>query len=722
MSRWEKHKGIVKEKLKAGLLDNLVVRQWLLGVVIFAALFAILVADFVPQAVRLAPGQVAQEDMQAPKTIVNSYRTKRLQEEAAKAALEEAAQNPANYEIDPELALQAQQDIAKVFEMVELFRQEFLPLAYYEEGDEGDGLDKAVRLLQDELRRSRGLALGQDDLRRLLIADGAELIEVRRRALELSGELLLQQRINEDNLDEVKAKGAALAAAEGPLRVELQEALASLVEGVLRPNLKLSEEKLAIIREEAVAQVEPVLILKDQIIVRKGEVVSPEQVQILSDLGLLKRGPNYPLVLGMGFIVLLLLGMLGVYIHHYLPDIFREERFVALLGLVLVFVAFMAKIFSLIPWVGVGYLIPVAFGGMMIALLVDSRLALMVTVALAVLTGVMNGNDFGLMFVALTGGVAAVLSVSKVSQRADLMRAGFAAGAAIFASMVAVGAIRSDALIVKYSFLGLGNGLFSAVLTIGFLPYLESIFSITSSIRLLELSNPNQPLLRRLLVEAPGTYHHSIIVGNLAEAAAEAVGGDALLARVGSYYHDIGKLKRPYFFTENQFTEENPHEKIAPTLSTLIITAHVKEGVELAREAKLPEVIVDLIRQHHGTDLVRFFFHRAAENDKEEQVEEKDFRYPGPRPQTKEAAIIMLADSVEAAVRSLAKPTPARVEQLVRRIIKERLNDGQLDESDLTFKDLDKVADAFVRVLSGIFHTRVEYPDKILSELQGKRA
>jgi len=223
-------------------------------------------------------------------------------------------------------------------------------------------------------------------------------------------------------------------------------------------------------------------------------------------------------------------------------------------------------------------------------------------------------------------------------------------------------------------------------------------------------------------VEAPGTYHHSIIVGNLAEAAAEAVGGDALLARVGSYYHDIGKLKRPYFFTENQFTEENPHEKIAPTLSTLIITAHVKEGVELAREAKLPEVIVDLIRQHHGTDLVRFFFHRAAENDKEEQVEEKDFRYPGPRPQTKEAAIIMLADSVEAAVRSLAKPTPARVEQLVRRIIKERLNDGQLDESDLTFKDLDKVADAFVRVLSGIFHTRVEYPDKILSELQGKRA
>ncbi|MGI6035084.1 MAG: HD family phosphohydrolase [Limnochordia bacterium] len=721
MNRWQKCRDFIKRTFKAGLLDNLVVRQWLLAGVIFAALLGILVADFVPQVVRLAPGQVAQEDMQAPKTIVNSYRTQRLQEEAAKVALEEAAQNPANYEINPDLAVQAQQDIAKVFEMVELFRQEFLPLSYYEETDEGEGLGKAVKLLQDELRRSRGLALGQDDLRRLLIADGAELVEVRRRALELSGEILLQQRISEDNLDEIKAKGAEMAA-EGTLRAELQEVLALLVTGVLRPNLQPSEEKMELIREEAVAEVEPVLILKDQIIVRKGEIVSQEQVQILSDLGLLKKGPNYPLVLGMGFIVLLLLGMLGVYLHQYLPNILKEERFVALLGLVLVFVAFMAKIFSLIPWNGIGYLIPVAFGGMMIALLLDSRLALMVTVALAIMTGVMNGNDFGLLFVALTGGVAAVLSVSKVSQRADLMRAGFAAGAAIFSSMVAIGAIRSDAFIVKYSFLGLGNGLFSAVLTIGFLPYLESIFGITSSIRLLELSNPNQPLLRRLLVEAPGTYHHSIIVGNLAEAAVEAVGGDALLARVGSYYHDIGKLKRPYFFAENQFTEENPHEKIAPTLSTLIITAHVKEGVELAREGKVPEIIVDLIRQHHGTDLVKFFFHRAAENDKEEQVEEKDFRYPGPRPQTKEAAIIMLADSVEAAVRSLARPTPARVEQLVRRMIKERLNDGQLDESDLTLKDLDKVADAFVRVLSGIFHTRVEYPDKILSELQGKRA
>ena len=221
-------------------------------------------------------------------------------------------------------------------------------------------------------------------------------------------------------------------------------------------------------------------------------------------------------------------------------------------------------------------------------------------------------------------------------------------------------------------------------------------------------------------METPGTYHHSILVGNLAEAAAEAVGADGLLARVGSTYHDLGKLKRPYFFAENQFGIDNPHDKIAPSLSTLIITSHVKDGIELARENKLPDVVIDFIAQHHGTDLVKFFYHRAKENDGE-NIQEKDFRYPGPKPQTKETAIVSLADAVEAAVRSLVKPTPGKIEALVRKIIRDRLDDGQLDESDLTFKDLNKIAEAFVKVLNGIYHARVEYPENITrEEIEGK--
>jgi len=257
--------------------------------------------------------------------------------------------------------------------------------------------------------------------------------------------------------------------------------------------------------------------------------------------------------------------------------------------------------------------------------------------------------------------------------------------------------------------LGTVNGVASSFLTVGALHWFESGFKITSSVRLLELSNPNRPLLKRLLMEAPGTYHHSILVGNLAEAAAEAVQADSTLVRVGSMYHDIGKLKRPYFFIENQFTQDNPHDKIAPTLSSLIITSHVKDGLELAKENKLPQQIQDIISQHHGDGLVSFFYHKALEGN--DEVPEEAFHYDGPKPQTKEAALVALADNVEAAVRSMKQPTPGRVEGLVRKIVKDKLNDGQLDQSDLTFQDLDRIAMAFVRVLSGIFHSRVEYPE-----------
>ncbi|HAI87841.1 MAG TPA: hypothetical protein DCL63_12710, partial [Firmicutes bacterium] len=209
----------------------------------------------------------------------------------------------------------------------------------------------------------------------------------------------------------------------------------------------------------------------------------------------------------------------------------------------------------------------------------------------------------------------------------------------------------------------------------------------------------------------PGTYHHSILVGNLAETAAQAVGADALLVRVGALYHDVGKLKRPYFFVENQFAQANPHDKISPALSTLVITSHAKDGVELARQYRLPKSVIDLIQQHHGTGLVSFFYQRAAENDRDQSVDEKDFRYPGPRPQSREAAIVMLADSVEAAVRAQSDASPWQVQSTVKKVVRGKLADGQLDECDLTLKDLYAIENAFLDVLSGVYHERVEYPD-----------
>jgi putative nucleotidyltransferase with HDIG domain len=268
-------------------------------------------------------------------------------------------------------------------------------------------------------------------------------------------------------------------------------------------------------------------------------------------------------------------------------------------------------------------------------------------------------------------------------------------------------------LILKDNLWGILNGFLAVILTIGILPFLESFFDITTSFKLMELSNPNQPLLKKLIVEAPGTYHHSIVVGNLSETAAEEIGGNGLLARVGALYHDIGKIKRPYFFIENQEAYKNIHDDLEPSLSALVIASHVKEGVELANKNKLPKDIINIITQHHGTGLITYFFHRALQENgaSVEEVAEENYRYSGPKPQTKETAIILLADSLEAATRTLANPTSSRIKNLVKEIIQKNLENGQLEECDLTLKDLDKIGDSFSRILTGMFHSRVEYPD-----------
>jgi hypothetical protein len=247
---------------------------------------------------------------------------------------------------------------------------------------------------------------------------------------------------------------------------------------------------------------------------------------------------------------------------------------------------------------------------------------------------------------------------------------------------------------------------------LGLLPSLESLFDITTNFKLLELSNLHQPILRQLILVAPGTYHHSIVLGTLAEAAAEAVGANSLLVRVSACYHDIGKIKKPAYFIENQMEALNRHDKLSPSMSSLIVTSHVKDGVELARESKLPAPIIDIIRQHHGTSLITFFYQKAkdAENTRLAEVREEEYRYTGPKPQTKEAAIVMLADAVEAASKTLTDPTPARVQGMVERIINNIFVDGQLEECDLTLRDLHQIAKAFVRILTGIFHHRVDYP------------
>lgn len=686
-------------------------RLWLFigtGLVLF-----LILAFKSPTGVDLRVGEVAARDIEAPRSVVNRVATERLRDEAAREAVRSAADNPDNYRINTTISVLAADEVQGLFNRL----AQVVPVDDEEELAVTDAqVVEAVEILAEA-----GVSLPASTVRPVLEGGPPRLERLAAVSRDTVEEILRSQRVSNEALDTLRAQvGEYLPATT---LTEPERRLVTLVVATnLRPNLTLDPQAVQRVEHQARRSVPDVVVQPGQMIIRRGDVATAETIQVLQDLGMLRPERPYASWLGLGLAAFGLVGLIAVAIRQFRPALSRETKQLGLLALVFVLVALLARIGSLLGWDGAPFLIPVALGSMLITILVDGQVAVLTTLLSALVTGMVTDYALEPMVVALTGGLTAVLSVNRAAQRSDVTRAGFLVGLACAVTLLALGLARGSMALVSLAWVGLVNGLLSSVGALGLLPYLETAFGITSSIRLLELANPNQPLLRRLLLEAPGTYHHSIMVGNLAEAAAEATGGDSLLVRVGALYHDIGKIRRPYFFAENQFGGDNPHDKIAPSLSTLIIIAHVRDGLELAREYRLPAVISAFIAEHHGTDLVRYFYTKAVETNRGGTVEEEDFRYAGPKPQTKETAILMLADGVEATVRSLSRPTPGRIEGVVRKHIKTRLESGQLDESELTMKDLDKIVGAFVKVLNGVYHTRVEYPERIVREMQARRA
>ncbi len=491
----------------------------------------------------------------------------------------------------------------------------------------------------------------------------------------------------------------------------------------LRPNLFYEERETQQRVNEAEAKVPRArgTVLARERIIESYDKVTPEHLQkVRSMLAEMARrrvsdgGLRWVLpILGRATILAISIGIIGMFLFISRPQIYQDPQRVLLIAIILLLVVFISY---LIHRIGLSeYLIPLAIAPMLLTLFFDAPTAFIGTVSLGIMLGGMRGYEFNTIFTTIIVGLFAILAVRRVRSRIWIFKAIMLLAAGYVIVITATGLLRFTPLSQLLLNLRDGillNALLCPIFTYGLMVIFEYLFDLTTDATLLELSALNRPLLRDLALQAPGTYHHSIVVGTLSEAAAEAIGANSLLARVGSYYHDIGKAEMAEYFVENQRGGKNPHEKLTPNMSLLVILNHVKRGVEIAEENDIPREVRDFIPEHHGTNVVSYFYKKALEKSgEEEEVHESDFRYPGPKPQSKETGIVMLADAVEAACRALRDPSISRLRSMVNGIVEERFKKGELAECPLTLRDLNLIKESFIRTLTGIFHGRTQYSE-----------
>ncbi|MBW4838494.1 MAG: HDIG domain-containing protein [Paenibacillaceae bacterium] len=529
-----------------------------------------------------------------------------------------------------------------------------------------------------------------------------------------------------------RAKVAEMVSTSSLSKRTAREVVQELARLSITANKFYDEEATKTAKVEARENTPTVYIKQGDVLVQKGERITQEMYTLLEKNGLLKDEVNYSPQFGLVLLSLLMATGLMLFIRQSEGASrfkYNNAQFVMLLLIIFITIISMhvINILQTEQQAYIGYLAPIATGAMLITLLLDLPLAYICSILFSILASIILNQrqseifDFQFGFFALVTSFAAIFAIHRASQRSTLLKAGIMICLFGALSIFTLQLIDNQDWTQNSTLYALGfsvaGGLVTTILVIGLMPFFEVTFGILSALKLVELSNPNHPLLRKLLTETPGTYHHSVMVGNLSEAAAEAIGANGLLCRVGSYYHDIGKTKRPSYFIENQNNMENPHDFIDPKLSKSIIIAHARDGVEMQKDYKLPKPIRDIAEQHHGTTFLHYFYHKALRLAEEQGVEpdftEEDFRYPGPKAQSKEAAVVGIADSVEAAVRSLRKPTVEQVESMIEKIIKSRLDDHQFNECDLTMRELDLIAQTLKETVMGIFHSRIEYPEEV---------
>lgn len=690
------------------------VKPYITFIITTLIVYLILSTVVVSKKYKFQVGEIAKFDIKAPRDVEDKVATQKSIEEELKHVQE-------TYTYDANIRKGALDNINKLFELVKKINSENPP---YNPSSEDD--NEKIKSEQDKINGIKLKKLKEESVIKnlstenyglLLSLNDTGLNSLNEEIVECMNNLYDTTPIYENKpQDIVSAQGYITAFFNNTSYAKNVKDLAMAIGySQTKATYFIDHEKTEEARQNITKNVTPVIYKKDQTIIAEGQPITESQIELLNDLGLLDNDKSTGIYMNL-VLLLVVAGVLGLqwrYIKEKRRDIYEDNSKVILINLLTVLTVVLARISILIS----PYVIPFACISILLSVLIDSKTSVTIGILNVIFISFIVKFSVDLTLIAMVNAVIVPMVLKRVQQRNDILYSSLLIGAINVVFTGAMGYFLSTNVtsIINKAMLTGVSAIVSGILAIGILPVLENIFDVLTNIKLLELANPNHPLMRRLLLEAPGTYHHCVLVANLAEMAAESVGANPILARVASYYHDVGKLERPYYFKENQIGIANPHDDMSPAMSSAIILSHVEDGVKLAEKYNLPEGITDVVREHHGDSLAKYFYitmRNKSENP--DEVNEADYRYGGPPPRSKESTIIMLADGVEASVRSINKPNKKKIEEMVNNIIKSRIDENQFVNSDLTFKDLEKIRESFLKVLSGIYHERIEYPkDKI---------
>ncbi len=692
-------------------------RLILASLLLVAAMSVVLGVDFLPAQTQLEAGKPAPADVVAPRTG-----------EYVSAVLTDAARQQARDDVPPQYDFTAAQAEAIAAQQAREFERLVTPVdAAF--GDEVTPEDR-VTLLQQAIPD-----LPAED-RATLVALASQRWTVVRTEAGRVLDTILRTELKETQVPVVVGSLAGRMSTD--LNVDERRLAASIIGDLVVANSSFDAALTETRREQAATAVEPVVSAWElnEIIVRAGDRVGAEASEAIDYFGLDSGGLDVGRLAGFVVLSVLLVGMLLIWTWRFRRELWHRNNVLLLLALLLLVAVFALKLTAGRAWLP--YALPLAAIGMLVTVLLDAGLAMVITALIALLAAAVNGAGLELAAYVLLGGMAGIMTVRRGERLAVFVQAGlavFIVSALVVTMFALLGYHDPRGLLelVGASAVAAGG---SAVAAVGSFAVIGSVFGILTVFQLLELANPSQPLLRRLLLETPGTYHHSLMVGNLAERAAAAIRADPLLARVAAYYHDVGKLANPPAFIENQAGGDNLHDELDPQTSAQLLKSHVGDGIDIAYKSGLPKALIAFIPQHHGTAVMSYFLARAREQaaapfggletaegrKAAEAVDVAKFRHGGPKPQSREAAIIMLADSVEASVRSLSSRDEPAIRAMVSRIFEERITDDQFDECDLTLRDIELIREAFVGQLLGMYHQRIAYPQNKVVELESRRA